>query len=331
MKAFAYARPTTEAEALALLSPKRGRTEMLAGGTDLLSLMHDRVSTPDLVVDIKGIAGMQSFQRHPEGLIIGALATLDDLLESDLLAEYPSLTQAARGVAAMQIRSRGTVGGELCQRPRCWYFRKGYGLLGLDGGRSLPAEGDNRYHAIFGNGGPAMFVSPSRLAPALVALGASVRIAGPAPDQVDVVPLEYFFVTPRAPGQHENVLQPNQILTHVLVPPADGLRNATYEVLQMQGLDWPLASAAAALRLSSGIVREAHVVLGQVAPTPWVAPEAARALVGKPVSEETAALAGEAAVARATPLSRNGYKVQLARTAVKRAVLRAAGLPEGGL
>jgi carbon-monoxide dehydrogenase medium subunit len=106
MKAFAYARPTTEPEALALLSPKRGRTEVLAGGTDLLSLMHDRISTPDLVVDIKGIAGMGSLQRHPEGLVIGALATLDDLLESDLLDEYPSLTQAALGVAAMQIRSR---------------------------------------------------------------------------------------------------------------------------------------------------------------------------------------------------------------------------------
>jgi xanthine dehydrogenase YagS FAD-binding subunit len=176
-----------------------------------------------------------------------------------------------------------------------------------------------------------MFVSPSRLAPALVALGASVRIAGPAPDQVDVVPLEYFFVTPRAPGQHENVLQPNQILTHVLVPPAGGLRSATYEVLQMQGLDWPLASAAAALRLERGLVREAHVVLGHVAPTPWVSSEAARTLVGNSVTERTASLAGEAAVARATPLSRNGYKVQLARTAVKRAVLRAAGLPEGGL
>jgi xanthine dehydrogenase YagS FAD-binding subunit len=328
MKAFAYARPTTESEAVALLSPEWGRTELLAGGTDLLSLMDERISTPELVVDIKGIAGLHALEQHIDGLLIGALATLDDLLESDLLAAYPSLTQAAEGVAAMQIRSRGTVGGELCQRPRCWYYRHGYGLLGLDGGRSLPAEGDNRYHA---NRGPAMFVSPSRLAPALIALGASARIVGPGPDQVDVVPLEYFFVTPRAEGQRENVLQPNQILTHVLVPPADGVRNATYEVLQMQGLDWPLASAAAALRIRGGVVREAQVVLGHVAPTPWVSSEAARALLGKPVTEETAAAAGQAAVARATPLSRNGYKVQLARTAVKRAVLRAAGLPEGGL
>jgi xanthine dehydrogenase YagS FAD-binding subunit len=226
------------------------------------------------------------------------------------------------------LQCQGTIGGELCRRPDCWYYRNGYGLLAKNG--RMVSEGRNRYHAILGNNGPARFVHPSRIAPALVALGARVRVIGPGAQDESFLPLEFFYRTPKDDQQRETVLEPNQLLTHILLSPADGRASATYEVRHGEGPDAPLAAAAAALRLSGGIVQEANIVLGHVAPTPWVSPEAARAILGHPVTPETAERAGDAAVARATPLSENGYKVQLARVAVKRAILLAAGLETGG-
>jgi len=235
-------------------------------------------------------------------------------------------------VHSIQIQAMGTLGGDLCHLPNCWYYRNGYGLLGQRDGESLIDEGRNEFHAVFGNRGPAKFVSASRFAPALIACGAQVRIAGPAPGQVSNLPLEYFFTTPRIVREGVTVLQPGQIVTHVLLPEIrEEVASASYEVLQLEGLDWPLASAGVCVETSGGIVREARVVLGHVAPTPWVSHDAAEALVGKVVDERSAQAAGDAAVLRATPLSENDYKVQIARTAVKRAILRAAGQLEGAL
>ena len=330
MKAFEYANPATEAQALELLGAKWGETEVLAGGTDLISLMKEFVVTPRRLVNVKNIPSMKTVRRDADELVLGATTTIDELLASDALAGYDGARQAAEGVPSMQARSLATVGGDLCQRPRCWYFRSGYGLLALRNGRSLVADGDNRYHAILGNSGPAMFVSPSVLAPALIALGAEARIIGPGPEDEQMVPLEYFYVTPKQEGRRETVLLPNQILTHVVVPSAEGVSSATYQVRQLAG-DWPSVSAAAALRIERGVVTDAQIVLGQVAPTPWVSTDAARAIVGQRVTETTAQAAGEAAVAQAVPLSRNGYRVRMAQASVKRAVLRAVGLLEGGL
>jgi xanthine dehydrogenase YagS FAD-binding subunit len=193
----------------------------------------------------------------------------------------------------------------------------------------MVAEGDHRYHAIFGNAGPAKFVSASRLAPALIALGARVRVIGPKPNDETYLPLASFYRTPRDEHQREHVLAANQLLTHIHVP-AEGLLSATYEVRHGAGPDYPLAAAAAALRVQGGVIREARIVLGQVAPTPWMSPEAAAAIVGRTLDAQTARLAGDAAVRPATPLAGNRYKVQLARVAVQRAVLLTAGLPTGG-
>jgi xanthine dehydrogenase YagS FAD-binding subunit len=225
----------------------------------------------------------------------------------------------------------GTLGGDLCHLPNCWYFRNGYGLLGLEDGESLVASGDNRYHAVLGNQGPAKFVSASRFAPALIAWGAEVRVIGPEPTAAEWLPLEQFFVTPKVESQGISVLEPGQMISHVRLPDTQALVSSTYEVLQLEGLDWPLASAAATLDLDGGVVREARIVIGHVAPTPWTAHEAGQSLVGLPVDEETAGRAGEIAVAEATPLSGNAYKVQLARTAVKRALLGAVDKLEGAL
>jgi xanthine dehydrogenase YagS FAD-binding subunit len=330
MNSFEYASPGTEDEAVALLSAHDGSTAVLAGGTDLFNLLRADCIAPRRVVDIKNIGSMQGVSLVSGGLMIGALTTLDEILLHPLLKPYESLLHVADGVHAIQIQSTGTIGGDLCLHPNCWYYRNGYGLLGQRNGESLVTEGRNQFHAVFGNRGPAKFVSASRFAPALIAWGAEARIVGPEPGQVSTVPLEYFYVTPKSAEQGVTVLQPGQLLTHILLRDAgEEIARASYEVLQLEGLDWPLGSAGVCVETSGGIVREARIVLGHVAPTPWVSHDAAEALVGKVIDENSAQAAGDAAVARATPLSENDYKVQIARAAVKRALLRAAGQLEG--
>ena len=331
MRSFEYARPVTEPEAIDLLNDHDAQTAVLAGGTDLLSLLKGDLAAPKRVVDIKNVESMQSIRPDGDGVVIGSLVTLEDIAESPLLADYRSLTDAVEGIRSIQVQSMGTIGGDLCHLPNCWYFRNGYGLLGQEDGESLPATGDNRYHAVLGNQGPAKYVSASRFAPALIAWRAEVRVIGPDPQAEEWVPLEYFYSTPRTESQGVTILKPGQLLSHVRLPSPGEQRSATYDVLQLEGLDWPLAAAAATIDIDRGLVREARIVMGHVAPIPWVADDAAHSLVGLPVSEETAARAGDVAVAAATPLSGNEYKVQLARTAVKRAVLKAVDLLEGGL
>lgn len=328
MKNFEYAAPRSEAEALALLSDEPGHTEILAGGTDLVGLMKKMVVQPQRVVYIMNVPSMKGVEPTAEGgLRIGAATTLDEVLEHPYVQAYPAVTQAIRGISSMQLQCQGTLGGDLCQRARCWFFRNGHGLL-ADAGR-IPAAGNNELHAIFGNHGAARFVSGSRIAPALIALGAAARVIGPAEGEEQLIPLDRFFHTPRHERERETVLAPNQLLTHVVLPPTSG-HSATYEVRHGEGPDYPLAAAAASLDLRGGVVHDARVVLGQAAPIPWASPEAADALRGLVVNEATAEAAGRAAVAGAAPLSENEYKVHLAKVAVKRAVLLAAGLETGG-
>jgi len=324
MRALEYASPTTKEQAVGLLGRSWSDAAVLAGGTDLLSLVKDDVAPPRRVVNIKGIEELRGIGSDAGGgLRLGALATFEELLDNTSVRKsYPAIWAAVDGVRSPQIRSMGTVGGDLCQRPHCWYYRSGFGLLGQEGGRSMVVEGDNRYHAILGNSGPAYFVSPSSLAPALVALGATVRIFGPGGARE--VAVEKFFLTPKSDDDREHDLKPNEIVTEVRVPPPPGA-NATYEVREKEALDWPLATASVALKTSGGRVQSARVVLGHVAPVPWRSPEAEAALAGQAVSEQVAAAAGDAAVSGAKPLSGNAYKIQLARVAVKRAVLAAAG------
>lgn len=332
MRPFEYANPQTEAEALDLLNDHDANTAVLAGGTDLLSLLKaDVIAPPQRVVDIKNVASMQGVRQEGEGVSIGTLTTLEDALESPLLADYRSLLEVIDGHRAIQIQQMGTIGGDLCHLPNCWYFRNGYGLLGMENGKSLVENGDNRYHAIMGNHGPAKFVSASRFAPALLAWGAKVRIIGPAADQEELLPLEYFYITPKSPVQGVTVLKPGQLISHVWLPAARGQHSAVYEVLASEGLDWPLAAAAVALDIEGDLVRKARIVMGHVAPIPWASHEAASLVLGKTIDAETAEMAAATAVAGATPLSGNDYKVQLAQTAVKRALLRAVGKLEGGL
>jgi xanthine dehydrogenase YagS FAD-binding subunit len=291
--------------------------DVLAGGTDQISLMKDYVHTPKTVVNIKNIKELGGISKTGGGIRIGATVTLDELASNAVVRQsFPSLVTAALGVTSPQIRNMGTAGGDLCQRPRCWYYRQGLGLLSTH-----VKDGENRFHAIFGNQNAA-FVSASSLGPALVALGAKVKLASASGNRE--VPVEQFFVTPASDSEREVALKPNEILTEIIVPTA-ATRNATYEIRQKHALDWPLATASVALKMKGSSVESARVVLGHVAPTPWVAAQAAQALAGKTITEELAEEAGKAAVSGATPLSQNAYKVQLAKVAVKRALLAARG------
>jgi len=192
-------------------------------------------------------------------------------------------------------------------------------------GKSMVMEGDNRYHAIFrSSNGPAFFVNPSSFAPALIALGAKVKVTGAKGSRE--IPVAEFFRIPATEGERENVLAHDEIVTEILVPPAAQVRNATYEVRQKEALDWPLAAAAVALQMDGKNVKSARIVLGHVAPVPWPVPDAEKLLAGKAVTASLAEQVGEAAVKGAMPLSRNSYKIRLARVAVKRAILRAAGM-----
>jgi xanthine dehydrogenase YagS FAD-binding subunit len=323
MKSFAYAAPGTIRDATALLADTWGKTEVLAGGTDLITCLKQHLTAPERVVSLKNISDLKGIRESGNALRIGATATLAELVShAAVRRHFPSLVTAAEGIGSPQMISVGTVGGDLCQRPRCWYFRNGYGLLAQQGDASLVRDGDNRYHAIFATDGPALFVSPSSLGPALIALNAKVVLEGPKAQSRTLTVAEFFRV-PKSNQERETALKPNEILTAIEVPMA-GLKNATYEVRHRHGLDWPYAAAAVAFRLDGGTVSDARVVLGHVAPVPWVAKSAAQALNGTAANETAAAKCGEAAMAGAQPLNGNGYKTQMVKTAVKRAVVNAA-------
>src|SRR5690348_438895 len=321
MQAFEYASPKSVQGAVKLLGSSWGGTEIMAGGTDLISAMKDGVVTPKRVVSLKNVKALDEI-RTSGGLRLGALVTIRQLLDSAVRQNYPGIYQAADGVRGEQMRHMGTVGGELLQRPRDWYFRNGYGLLAQHDGKPLIPDGQNYYSAILGNSGPAYFVNPSSLAPILIALDAKVTLHGASGQRK--VELGKFYQIPKSEEEREYVIKPDEILTEITVPAASGMKTATYEIREKEGLDWPLAAAAVALQMDGNTVKSARVVLGHVAPVPWPSPEAEEALNGKELTEEAADAAGKAAVSKATPLSQNGYKVQLARVAVKRALMSAA-------
>jgi xanthine dehydrogenase YagS FAD-binding subunit len=327
MRPFSYASPTKKEDVSGLLGKSWGEVEILAGGTDLLGLMKDDITTPHRLVNIKEIRDFHGITPGKDVVRIGALTTLAEIsADAGIRRSHPVLAMAAGEAASPQIRNMATLGGNLCQRPRCWYFRNGFGLLGQKDGKSLVTAGDNRYHAILGNEGPAYFVSPSTVAPVLIAYNAEVQIFDGRGFRE--IPAEKFFVIPKTDQEREHQLRPNEMVSAVMVPAAKGLRGGHYEVRQKEAFDWPYATAAVALHMNGSTVQSARVVMGHVAPVPWVSTEAAQTLVGKAVTPATADQAAQAAVSKARSLGGNQQKIHLARVAVKRAILAAAGSTE---
>ena len=322
MKAFAYVNAANEKEAIAALGTERGRFLPMAGGMDLLALMKDYIVFPERVVNIKNLDA--TVAAADGGLRIGAAVKLTDLVDhAGARKLYPALTTAAEEVGTPQIRNMGTVGGNIMQRPRCWYFRnEEFHCLKKGGSRCYAVDGENQYHAIFGDG-PCHIVHPSSLAVPVLAYGGRFRVVGPSgAREVDA---GEFFQLPNVNLYGETVLQPNEIVTHVILQPP-GQRSASYEVRFKQSHDWPLALASVNLVMEGTTVKSARIVMGAVAPIPWRVQAAERLLAGKTISEATALEVATAAVAGGKGLSGNTYKIQVARTAVKRALLKAAGL-----
>jgi xanthine dehydrogenase YagS FAD-binding subunit len=324
VQAFDYVSPTSKEQVAVLLGEN---ASILAGGTDLLALMKDYVVTPRRLVNIKQIEQLRGISYEPRnGLHIGTLTTIAELADARTeLAAYPALLEAANEAASPQIRNLATIGGNMCQRPRCWYFRNGMGLFPkAPNGKSMVVEGDNRYAAILGNDGPAYFVSPSTIAPALIAYGARIRLysANNSGSGVRELPLEKFFVIPKSENELEHDLKPGEMVMELIVPaPPPNLKVANYEVRQKAAFDWPLATATVAVEMDGEMVRNARVVMGQVAPIPWISGDAHWALAGKSITPQTAMAAASAALAPAKPLSKNKYKITLAKVAVQRAIL----------
>ena len=325
MKAFAYVNAANEKEAVAAL--KSGGTALpLAGGMDLLARMKDYIHQPDRIVNVKNALETTVVRTPDGGMKIGAAMKIVDLLEhQDIARLYPAVVAAGGEIGTPQIRNSGTVGGNINQRPRCWYFRNEEFVCFKKGGnRCFSPTGENQFHAIFGNSGPSHIVHPSNLAVPFVAYGARFRIIGSSGER-EVPASEYFTMPTPQNVLKENILADDELLTHVILPPPGNVKSGFYEIRYKESHDWPLAFATIVVGMNGNTVASARVVLGAVAPVPWRSEDAERALVGKPLNEATATAVAEAAVRGAQPLSRNGYKVQIAKTAVKRAILQAAG------
>jgi len=324
MKPFAYVNPTNEKDAVAALSPEFEKSLPIGGGQDLLARMKDYITQPDRIVNLKGALETTATPANG-GLRIGAAMKMVDVAEHAGIARlYPAVSAAAIEVGTPQIRNQGTVGGNLNQRPRCWYFRNEEFVCFKKGGTTcFSITGENQFHAIFG-GGPSFIVHPSSLAVPFVAYGATFRLLGPNGERL--VPAAEYFTPPSRNVRVENQLAPNEVLTHVILPAPGTVRSGHYEVRYKTSHDWPIAFATVLLSMNGATVRTARVVMGAVAPIPWRSQAAEQALAGKTITESTAAAAADAALQGATPLTQNAYKIQVAKTAVKRAILRAAGI-----
>lgn len=315
---FTYVRPGNVAEAVRQLASPGARLH--AGGTDLLGCLRDGVLTADKLVSLAGVEGLRGIASSTTGTRIGAMTTISEVAaDSHLRQHYAVLAQAALEVASPQLRNQGTIGGNICQRPRCWYYRGDFNCLRKGGDTCFAVQGQNQYHCIFGGNG-CYIVHPSDTATALVALGARLRVSGPGGART--VPVESFFLPPEKSLSKENVLERGEIVTEVLLPAERaGLRSSYRKVRSRGSWDFALASVALALTFKGDAIEEARVVLGGAAPVPWRATAAEQALTGRRLDEALAERAAEAAVSGAEPLEHNGYKVHMFKGLIEQSLL----------
>jgi xanthine dehydrogenase YagS FAD-binding subunit len=324
MKAFEYFKATSVADAVALLAQHGDKSALLAGGSDLLGMMKDGVTgpklkTPQYLISIKGIKGLADIKEQKGGVRIGAAASITNISSSVLLAgKYPLLVQAAGQVAVPQIRNMATLGGNLCQRPRCWYFRgKAFkNCLRKGGDYCYAPAGENQYHAVLGAGNCYM-VYPSDLAPALMALNARVEIAGVKGSRT--VPIEQFYVHPDKSILKENILLPQEMMVAVEIPAPVSAKGIYLKLKERQAFDFAVVSAAVNLSLKNDVITEARVVLGGVAPIPFRSLKAEATLKGKRIKDAVLAASREATVG-AKSLSGNAYKITAAQGIVEKAL-----------
>ncbi|HQU33793.1 MAG: molybdopterin dehydrogenase [Acidobacteria bacterium 21-70-11] len=320
--AFNYVRPASLAEACAKLASPG--THAHAGGTDLLGCLRDGVFAADTVVSLSDIPDLRGVRKNLDGgLLIGAMTTLAEVAADQAVAAgYAALAEGALSAASPQLRNQGTLGGNLCQRPRCWYYRGDFHCARKGGDKCYAVEGENQFHCVFG-GNVCFYVHPSDAAPALVALDATVRITGKNGSRS--VPVAQFFVGPETDYTRETVLAPGELVTEIVLPPQPaGTRGAYRKVRARGSWDFALAGAAVVATVAGGRVTRMRIVLSGAAPVPWRVPEAEREVTGQRLTTQVARRAAAAAVKGAEPLAENGYKVELLRGAVEEALLRLA-------
>jgi xanthine dehydrogenase YagS FAD-binding subunit len=340
MKSFEWSNPHVLADAAEAgtgtvadaMASQNGRPStdtivLKAGGIDLLDLMKEGLLTPRRIVNLRAVPDLDGIAREGDGdTRVGANVTLAQLANDTVIrTRYRALADAARTSASPQIRAVATIGGNLLQRPRCWYFRSLYHHCVRKGGSSCFAfAGENQYHAIFDHNGCAI-VHPSSAATALVAFGAKLELAS-AGGASRIVPLNEFLVPPEVDMQRENDLKPGEVLVAIRLPPrAEGVRSAHLKQGEKEAFDWPIADVAAVLEIASdGVCRGASIVLGAAAPTPHRASAASAALIGRSINDATARAAGRAALTGAVPLTKNAYKLPIFETLVRRTILAAA-------
>jgi xanthine dehydrogenase YagS FAD-binding subunit len=326
MKTFSNANPKDVREAVALLSQahQQGRNaSIVGGGSDLLGMVKERLVSPDVLVNLKAIRGLDRVETQSGKVKIGGLITLDALShDAQIRKQYAVLAEAAESVGTPQIRNAGTLAGNVCQRPWCWYYRNGFPCLKNGGNKCFSASGENQLHAIFG-GGPSYIVHPSDTAPALVALDAEFHVSGPSGDRM--IPAGQFSQLPRVDVARENVLANDDVLVAVTLPAArSSVRSTYHKVLDREAWTHAVVSVAIVLDVDKQVCRSARVVLGGVAPIPWRLPKVEAMLAGQRITPELAAQAGEAAVEGARPLAKNKYKVPLTQAVVKRTLVSLA-------
>jgi xanthine dehydrogenase YagS FAD-binding subunit len=325
MNRFEWVNATSVDQALASVV---SGSSFKAGGIDLLDLMKDGIAAPPRLVNIRNIDGLNQIAETSQGLTIGPLVTLTQIEEHPAIQKkYSALAEAASRAATPQIRNMATIGGNLAQRPRCWYFRsEDFHCRKKGGHHCFAQDGENEYHAIFDNRTCAI-VHPSGLAVPLVAMNARLELTSKKGKRE--LPLEQFFITPDQDVMHENVLQPDDLITNIIVP-STSARTAYYKQGEKESFDWPIADVAVILDMQGARCNKAAIVLGAAAPYPYRAKAAEAKLNGATVDEATARAAAKAAVADATPLAKNRYKVPIFETIIRRTILRAAGVSAQG-
>ena len=321
MKNFKIAQPQTIDQVTSLLSEKRDKCYLMAGGTDLLGEIKDEIIEPEVVVDLKSISDLSYIKNEKDGVRIGALTSIAELAENPMIRhDYQGLHEAANSVATPQLRNLGTVGGNLCQRPRCWYYRDPQLLCQKKGGFECYAyTGRNKYHAIFG-GGPCYIVHPSDLAPALISLDAEISISSPNGEKT--LPLADFYILPVVDVRKENILGANEVVKEIKIPPAKNGEKSTYYKLKERGVwDFALVSVAVKGTVAGDIFKDIKIVLGGVAPVPWRLEKAENIIKGRKVTEQLLRRAAREALKDARPLKENEFKKELIETVLYRTAL----------
>ena len=322
MRSFSNANPRDMQQAAKLAQQARNegrKPAFTGGGSDILGLIKERIATPDVLVHLKGIQGANKVEAKGGVTLIGGQITLSDLSHNDVIRKrYAVLAEAAGSVATPQIRNAGTLAGNVCQRPWCWYFRNGFPCFKAGGNQCFSANGENQFHAIFG-GGPSFIVHPSDTAVALMALEAKFHIVGPGGEKT--LSAADFFTLPKQNPAKENALADDEVLASVELPAAPaGQKSSYHKVLDRDAWTHAVVSTAVVLDMNGDTCRSARIVLGGVAPIPWRVPDAEKVLAGQRVTPELAAKAAETALAGAQPLAKNAYKIPLTKEIVQRTV-----------